>query len=260
MATGNYIVNGALLQLGIIRVGQTPAPAESQDGLTVLNRLLDSMSTQREFLPVVGAQFYPMAAEKGSYTVGTSGGADLAQPRPVRIDSANFVQKQYNGQGTTLSSSLRIIYESEYRGIQDQTATADVPEVLYYAPSVPLGTFYLWPIPNVVTPCQLEANTWTPLASFPDLVTDVPLYNGLDRALVFKLAVELAPDMVGAKLTQETIASALEASAFIAKLNTLMVPGLPDIATPPATEASFEPVPSTLKATAQAKFGGTPAQ
>ena len=260
MATGNQIVNGALLQLGIIRVGQTPAPAESQDGLTVLNRLLDSMSTQREFLPVVGAQFYNMVAEKASYTIGTSGGADLPSPRPVRIDSANFIQQSINGAGTSLSSPMRIIYESEYQAIVDKTATSDVSELLYYAPSVPLGVFYLWPIPNVVTACQLQANIWTPLASFPDLATDVPLYPGLDRALVFRLAVELAPDMVGAKLTQETVASAAEATAFIAKLNTLMVPGLPDIATPPATEAGFEPVPSTLKATAQAKFGGTPAQ
>ena len=260
MATGNSIINEALLQIGVIRVGQTPASTESDEGLSALNRLVDSMSTQREFLPVVGATLYNMVGGKASYTVGNAIGADLNSPRPLRIDSANFVQTQYASGPAYFSAPLRLIYEGEYQAIVDKTATADIPEVLYYAPSMPLGTFYLWPIPNVPSPCQLQANTWTPLASFPDLTTDIPLYPGLQRALAFKLAIELATAFPGTKLTQETVSVASEASAFIAKLNTLMVPGTPDIATPPITGVQFEPVAADTKAVAQAKFGGTPAQ
>jgi len=258
MPAANVIINAALEQLGIIRVGQTPASTESAAGLLVLNRLLDSMSTQREFIPVVGSTLYSLSSGQDSYTVGPSG--TLAGPRPIRIDSANFVQQIYNSQSANFSAALRIISETEYQDIDDKTASADVPELLYYAPSVPNGEFFLWPIPNVVTACQLQANIWTPLTQFPDLTTSVPLYPGLERALCFKLAVDLAPNMVAAKLTQDTVASSMEANAFIAKLNTLMVPGVPDIAVPPISGVQFEPVPAATKAVAQAKFGGTPAQ
>ena len=260
MANANSIINAALLNLGVIRPGQTPATTESQVGLQSLNVMLDSMSTQREFLPVVGSTLYPLASSKDAYTVGLSSTADLNSPRPLRIDSANFVQTVYGSTAVSFSAKLKLIYETEYQDIDDKTATADVPELLYYAPSVPLGVFYLWPTPNVVTACQLQANVWTPLDSFPDLTTDIGLYPGLERALLFKLAVELAPQFPASKLTQETVANSIEAQNFIAKLNTLMVPTDPDIAIPPVSAVQFEPVPSGTKAVAQAKFGGTPAQ
>lgn len=258
MATGNAIVNGALLQIGVIRPGQTPASTESDAGLTFLNRMIDSWSTDRLLLPVVGATLYNLVGGQGEYTVGPGG--QLGGLRPLRIDSANFVQGQYNLGPAGFTSDLRIISQTEYQMIVDKTATADVSEVLYYSPAVPLGTFNLWPIPNVVTPCQLQANIWTPLAQFTDLTTDVALYPGLDQALVFNLAINLAPIMPASKLTAETVAIAQQSMDQIRKLNALMVPTMPDIAIPPITAVQFEPVPASTKAVAQAKFGGTPAQ
>lgn len=252
MASGGYIVNAALLQLGIIRVGQTAATTELNDGLQMLNRLVDSWSTERLLLPVVGAQYYSLSTAKSVYSVGPSA-PDFPGPRPLRIDSANFLQLLYNGAGTSFSSPLRLIGESEFQAIVDKTASSDVSELLYYSPSTPNGSFFLWPIPNVVTDCQLQANIWTPLSQFPDLVSDVALYPGLEMALVFNLAVMLEPDMVAAKLSQATIAEAAEAKTRIAKLNALMLPQMPDAAIPPGAAAPFEPVPATLRAVAQAK-------
>jgi hypothetical protein len=252
MPTAQQIITSALLQLGVVRVGQTPASTELDNGLLALNRLLDSWSTERLLIPVVGANFYSLSGSQASYEVGPTA-TDFPGTRPIRIDSANFVQQQMSAVTVSFSSPLQLISESDYFAIVDKTATSDIVEKLYYAPSLPNGTFYLWPIPNVTSPCQLQVNAWTPLAEFPSLGTSVPLATGYERAIVFNLATNLQPDMVGSQLTPETIAIAQESKAYIAKLNALMLPESPDVAIPPSTTPLFEPVPAGLKAVAQAK-------
>ena len=251
------IIYEALRLLKIVRFpGQTASTVEQADGLIFLNNLVDSWSTERLLLPVVGIAPYSLVSGQSVYTIGPSG-ANLTGPRPLRIDSAGIVQQSYNSVSVSFRYPLKLIAETEYVAIRDKTASGDVPQVLYYAPAIPNGSLYLWPIPNVVSATQLELSAWTPLATFPDLTTDEPLAPGYARALAYNLAIEMGGQMEGATLTQETVNSAMEAKAYIMKLNSLMVPSAPDVATPPATSAAFEPIPSTLKAVAQAKFGSS---
>ena len=260
--TGYQIVYAALRVLKVVKwAGQQAATEEMADGLTFLNNMLDSWSTQRILVPVVTFAKYALTASVGSYSIGPTGTSPFNVARPIRIDAAGIVQTSYNSGTVIFRAPLRIISEKEYVSIPDKTATGDIPETLYYAPAVPNGTLYLDPIPLCATPTQIEISAWTPLASFPDVLapplgTDVSLAPGYARAIVYNLAVELVDAMEGAQLSQADAAHALEAKQYIMELNSEMVPQMPDAAIPPLTSLPFEPVPATLKTEAQAKFGG----
>src|SRR5580698_825942 len=101
--TGGSIVNAALEEIGVIRPGQTPAPQESAVGFAWLNSMIDNWSTERLLLPFVTAMLYVMkAGGQQSYTVGSAAPPPAAQPdfptpRPLRIDSSQFIQQSLNG-------------------------------------------------------------------------------------------------------------------------------------------------------------------
>ena len=171
--TGGICVNGALELIKVIRPGQTPATSESTEALAILNRLVDSWSTERLLIPVVGSATYALTAAQGVYPIGLTAAAPFNVARPIRIDAAGIVQTLFNAGAVNFRSELDLITERDYQALMDKGATADVPQKLYYSPGLANGTLYLWPIPNVVTATSLELSTWTALSSFPDLVTDV---------------------------------------------------------------------------------------
>jgi len=259
--TAATIIYNALRELKVIRwAGQTEATEEAADGLAALNNLVDAWSTERLLIPYVSFTRYTLVASKSTYSIGPAGG-DLTGPRPIRIDAGGIVQLAYNSGAGDFRTPLAIIPEKDWVAIKDKTATSDVPEKLYYAPTITgnLGTLYLWPIPNVVSATDLELSAWVALASFPDQSTDIPLANAYARALTFALAVDLASTMPGAELTQAIVSAADESKRFIMKLNSLEVPETPDVAIPPATDVEFRPVPSTLGAAVRLSQPGTAA-
>lgn len=242
------IINAALRELKVLRwPGQLPATEEAADGLTFLNNLLDSWSTERLLIPYVSFSRYALIAATASYTIGPSGGT-LTGPRPIRIDAAGIVQLSYNGGAGDFRESMQVLTEREWVAIRDKTATADIPTKLYYAPTIAsnLGTLYVWPTPNVTTATSLELSAWVALASFADQTTDVPVPPGYGRALIFNLALELGASMPGAEVTPSIVEVAKESKEYIRRLNSLMVPTQPDSATPPATNVEFAPVPSVV--------------
>lgn len=258
--TGYVLISSALRLLKVLKwPGQKAAPEELADGLTFLNNLLDSWSIQRILIPVVDWSVTTLTAGQYEYQIGPSAPSPFNIARPIRIDAAGIVQASSTVGTVAFRTPLKIISQKEWVEILDKTTTADVPEKLYYGPEVPLGTLWLWPIPNCVTATELELSAWTALASFPDSTspgTDVPLAPGYARALIYNLALDLESTMPGAVLDAADAKAAQEAKQYVMELNSEMVPQLPDTAIPPLTSAPFEPVPSTLKAVAQAKFGG----
>jgi len=245
--TSTAIINNALRLLGVIRTGQTAATAELADGLAFLNQLVDNWSTERLLLPFATFVRYALTAAKSTYTIGPSGAPDITAPRPLRVDAAGIVQLAYNLGSADFRSPLDLLSEREWVAIRDKTATADVPKKLYYAPTVANGTLYLWPIPNVSSATSLELTAWGALVAWPDLTTDEPIAPGYERALVYNLALDMGDKLFGSQVGDVIANGAREAKASIMKLNSLMVPETPvDVATPPATDVQFQPVPAVL--------------
>jgi hypothetical protein len=80
------LIRGAMRLINALAPGETPTATEAQDGLAVLNDLLETMST--ESLSVWGQANQPFQTVAGQavYTIGTGGNWDTA--RPIDITDA----------------------------------------------------------------------------------------------------------------------------------------------------------------------------
>jgi hypothetical protein len=67
---------------------------------------------------------------------------------------------------------------------------------IYCDYAMPVATVFVFPRPRFTgSPApQLELYTWVPLQQFADLVTSYALAPGYERAVIYNLAVELAPE------------------------------------------------------------------
>jgi hypothetical protein len=170
----------------------------------VLNAMLDSWNTESlavyalrdETLTLTGA---------ASYTIG-AGGA-LNTTRPVKIESA-YVRLSDNDYHAKLASA-----EAWYR-LAAKTTTGSVAEWLYYEPSYPLGTLYLYPQP---TTGVLHLVTRVPLAAYA-ASDSLALPPGYQDAITYHLALRLAPEY-SRPVTPELAALARAAKDNIKSVN-----------------------------------------
>lgn len=233
--TATTIISTALRLLGLLRAGQTPSTVETADGLAALNSLIDNWNTERLNIFTVGVASYPLTTGTQSYTIGPSGAAFTA-PRPIKIEGAGLLIPNTGLSNNFLRLPLKILTKAEWDQIDEKGTTADYAEGLYNDANFPTSTLYLWPIPVFTSGVtSLELSAWVALASFPDLVTDIPLSVGYARALEYALAVELAPRFKDATLQPAIIQIATESKDAVRALNAAMGPAEPTMAPTNAT-------------------------
>jgi hypothetical protein len=213
------LITSALRLIGIIRTGQTAAATENAEGLAALNDLLDNWSTERlDLLNVATSTPYTLTSGTGSYTIGPSGTL-TGGARPNRIESATCNIATPGGSGVQ-EYPVAIASRKQWVGIKEKGAGGPVVQILYFDRAFPLSTIKVWPVPNAAG-ITLTLYTWSVLASFPDLVTDVPLAQGYSRALQFTLAIELC-GRFGVAIPDSVKASAADAMAGLRSLNAEM--------------------------------------
>jgi hypothetical protein len=205
MASASDIIRRSLRLIGAIAGGETPSSTEQADALDALNAMLDSWRTESlsvyalrdETLTLTGA---------ASYTIGTGGA--LNTTRPVRIESA------YERYSDT-DYPVKIASAAAWYALAVKTTTSsNVSEWLYYEPSYPLGTLYLYPKP---TTGVLHLVTWVPLTAFA-AADSVALPPGYQDAITYHLAIRLAPEY-GRPVPPELAALARAAKDNIQRVN-----------------------------------------
>lgn len=180
MTTARSIIEQALRKISVLGRGEVLQSAEAQDALTALNNMMSSWSagggmvfTQvREEFSLTGA---------GSYTIGS--GANFDTTRPLEIDAA-FVR-----QGGT-DYELTQYNAKQWSNITTKDS-GGTPEVFYYDNNNPTGKLYIYPDASGYT---LVLFSRKELESFTSLTDDITLPAGYERALVYSLACELAPE------------------------------------------------------------------
>lgn len=90
------------------------------------------------------------------------------------------------------------------------------PLVLAYQPTFPLGTFWVYPNPNIAGEVHLFTDLI--LTDFATLTSNINLPQGYTRALKKLVALELAPSW-GKSVSPQLARQAAEARAFIKRLN-----------------------------------------
>jgi len=198
MTTARTIIKKSLQKIGALVKSEEPAADESDDGLSALNALMDSWGNDslNEYARTLETFTLNSSA---SYTIGSGGNFNTV--RPSNIVSATVRSGE-------IDYAVDVIDDSTYNNISYKSTTG-IPQFLNYSNAYPLGVIKLYPIDSGASSITLL--TEKPLTGFATLDTDMSLPPGWERALVYNLALELAPeydqkpDAYIAKVAQESL-------------------------------------------------------
>ncbi len=143
-----------------------------------------------------------------SYTVGPSGNFNIT-PRPVELMDVYIVDGG-------ISYPVNQVLVDRWNAIPDKTVSTDIPDTVYYNPTIPTGTLQIWPVPNKAVSLRLV--TWQAVRQFASLGTIIQLPPGYERALIFALAVEMASEF-GMEPPQSVVMIAESSKAAIKRAN-----------------------------------------
>lgn len=211
MTTVREIITDSLKDLGAIAIDETPSDSEASDAFRCLNQMIQSWKTESLVVYAKNQQVftYPVTGQT-SYTIGPTG--DFVTDRPINIDAA------YNRDSNQNDYKIYVARDfSDYSNLITKSVTATLVTLLYYDPTYPNGTIYLWPTPNT-TSYRLVIWTWTSVSEFSSLNDVITLPPGYERAIRSNLAIELAP-RYGREVTQAMATIATESKAQIKRTN-----------------------------------------
>ncbi len=181
MTTARDIVRRSMQKIGALVKSEAPSADEAVDGLAALNGMISSWGNNP--LSVFSRTLENFALNGSqSYTIGSGGNFNTT--RPLNIISA------YVREGIT-DYKINIVDDMRFAGFTTKS-TEGIPNFLNYTNSYPLGVIRLYPVPSSAYTLYLLSEK--PLSEFATLDTDVSLPAGWERALIYNLALELAPE------------------------------------------------------------------
>lgn len=208
MTTALQLVTASLRKLGAVAAGETPDADEQSDALESLNQILESWNLKGLALFRRENAAYTLVPSQQAYSVGS--GADFDGGRPITLHSA-FVTRG------GIDYPLAVLTQSEWNDILQKSTESQLPEAVYYEPTFPDGTLRFWPVPLEALPVTLAIDMQ--LAVVADINDDLSFPPGYERALLYALAVDLAPEYPAVTLSQSVIDAADEALADIKRAN-----------------------------------------
>jgi hypothetical protein len=177
------LIKSSMRLVGAIATGETLTAEEANDGLLVLNDMLENWST--ETLSVWGSsnQTFNLVAGQSVYTIGPAG--NWVTDRPQDIDDAYM---RFSG----VDFPVKVISQEQYNEINLKSMQQPIVERLLYVNEFPLGVVTVWPVPTQALPITL---TMRRILDFPVALTDALTGPpGYLKALRYCLAVEFAPE------------------------------------------------------------------
>lgn len=211
MPTARTIINSALRRLGAVSTGEVPSAEEAQDGLAVLNDMIDAWSLETMMIIAEDVTTLTLTALKETYTVGSGG--EIAINWPLQIDQC---QLRVTSVTPNLDLPVSVLNNQQFAQIRLKTQQSTYIQALWLHTTYPLATLHVWPVPTQANDLVL----WTKgiVGAFTDLDTNLNLGRGYSRALQYNLAVELAPEH-GRKITAELAILANESKEIIKRSN-----------------------------------------
>ena len=191
MATVLDFLTDTLEMLQVYAPGDIVSDADAERMLVILNDMMDDWSNQSLATYEVLEQSFTLVPGKQSYTIGTSGGADLNMTRPLRIlmgPGTAYVQDM-NGNNYPMDVVPRDkwnLYGN--RSIQIQS---NFPDTMFYDPQWPLGVISVLPVPTLAYTCFFDS--YLQFIDSASLVATVSLPPGYSRAIKTNLAVAAKP-------------------------------------------------------------------
>lgn len=213
--TGRELVTDALIDLGVIGVGDPLDAAVAEHVRRKANDWIDSLALDRLTMFVLLRTVHTLTASTVSYTIGTGG--DINIVRPTEIEAAGLIIDSSADPKTEIP--IDVFTEQRWQRIRQKDLDNSLAGGVYYdhGSTAGLGRVYPWPVPSVPT-TQLVLYTPVALTEFANLNTDYHFARGYKRYLKTNLLKEIA-GMFGKVLTGEQVAAARDAEAKIKRSN-----------------------------------------
>lgn len=213
MGTARTIITDAMRALGALASGEAATAAEGADGLRLLNLMLANWNTQELAVYSIHQATLPVTAGTQLYTLGTGGTWNI--PRPVRIETAVL---RKGG----IDYSMELLNYQDWQQIFIKGLQGTFSWYLYNDQNFPLSGCYIWPVPTENG--QIILTHWAQLTQFTDLSHDQSFPPGYELAMIYSLAVYLAPQF-GREVTPVLAGLASQTFADL-KRSTMRVPTL----------------------------------
>lgn len=181
MTTARTIIKKALQKIGALIKNEEPSADEANDGLSSLNAMIASWSNDSLNIYVRGWETFPLSSS-ASYTIGPSGVFNTT--RPTSIVSSYL-------RSATIDYPMSIVDDEAYNTIPYKSLQG-IPAFLNYDNGYPLGIIRLYPVPSASY--SLFILTEKPLTEFTTLDTVLSMPPGTERALIYNLGIDLAPE------------------------------------------------------------------
>jgi len=226
MTTVLALITDSLQDAGIIADTETPSASMGQKAFRLLNRMLDSWSTEDLMIYNNVQEVFPFIGGTQTYTIGAGGNFNTSRP----INITNALVRDTNNNDLTIT----IWDYEEYSNIISKAITATIPLGVYYNAAYPLSTLSFWPVPQD-TSYRFVLWSWKVLSSFTNINEDISFPPGYEDAIESNLAARCCAAF-NRPLTQELAIWANESKAQIKRINV----NVPELVMPSAIRGGNE--------------------
>ncbi len=224
MTTTRDIVSSALRKISVLGAGENLTAEDATDAKNSLNQLLESWSADGQVIYSRSVDTIALSSGVLTYTMGPGG--DINTSRPVSITEATITQ------GGVLMNPM-MIWGAEVYSTLGFPSLQGIPTNLYVNNGSPLLTLQLYPVP--ISGLSLNIYSMKKLATLAlDDILDLP--PGYERALIYNLAVEIAPEYD--REASATVKNVASDSLSTIKRNNQQYPA-PTMAVDPALEQRY---------------------
>lgn len=180
------LLKSSLRKIGALSSGETIETARQAEALSALQSMLRSWGalSQNVFASVTESK--TLTVETESYTWGSGG--DINTLRPNNVTGAYILDS------SGVSHPMSLISDARYRAIPIKSISAR-PYSLYFDPTYPLASIYLYPSPSIAESLYLTSfKPFVESGSF-GLSTDTLIFPGYyEEPMIYNLAIRLAPE------------------------------------------------------------------
>ena len=182
------VIKQAMLEIQVLDPNEEPQPTEASTGLSKLNRMLDAWNADGRYVWAVQFLQFNLVPNLQPHTIGPTG-TFVVNQRPVKIVDANIILNNGSSQNQ-VRCPVQIRDADWWASKRAYNIAGTLPTDCYYEPDWPNGSLYMWVIPQIAYPLELEI--WT-LINQLQMNSGFCLPPGYADAVIYSLAEALAP-------------------------------------------------------------------
>lgn len=235
MTTALNLIQDAFELLKIYAPGVQVNAADSARAFKSMNKMLEQWSTQPYACYANLDQSFVFVPGKQSYTIGTSGGADIVATRPINVATGQGAAYMVDVNDDRFQ--LNVIEQDQWNAIGRLNNTSQLPDTMFYDPQFPLGIINIFPVPTIAYTMHFIARLQ--LADMANLNSTFSLPPGYEEAIVSNLAIRLWPYYKQGDPTAILIGLATESLGNVKRSNLRQSPATYDSAVVSKARSSY---------------------